>query len=431
LKKEFSNLTTVCDETTYMRLENIIIIYELKLRKFKEDFENKTSSRVMDYHRFESLNENHSMYNRENNNHSSYREKTSNRHLLIGLDNENSSRYYETENNLNDKYFSNRNFDENLIGNSRRIKNENYYDLPTTHNLYNETKLQQQQEIVRPQMCDKCIETVNDIGTQTVDDDIFYLRNTSIDHHHHHKVNNPNLVHRKKSNNSGNSNQSKLRNRGIRNGTNNLNSNNQENCGKKLLLEAYLKNNNSNGKTFETTTSENETYASEQTNVFRVETTTTTTTTTRESGIGTHNEEDVDELPIVDDYKKSLYNLYKIDNIQQSDQNNNNEVVDNLNKIPENFNKSQLPDLVCEKKVLVNKLNSDNLNSIVSKPLKDKNLGTFNKSNKKSDGYFKKLLKFLLVFSIFFLVLLFFLYRFLFNPVCCDLKRDYLFVNYD
>ena len=52
--------------------------------------------------------------------------------------------------------------------------------------MYYQQKIDNQ----RPQTCDKCVETVNEIGTQTVDDeDNFYIRNnntfssTSIENH--------------------------------------------------------------------------------------------------------------------------------------------------------------------------------------------------------------------------------------------------------
>jgi hypothetical protein len=391
LKKEFSSLTTVCDEATYMRLENSIIIYELKLKKFKEDYENKSSlDRVTDYHQFEISQDKKMEWSRQKPQYMTINE--SNKNLLMGFDNK--------ENNSNDVYF----------------RNDNYYD----NNSYYQENYQQISNNQRPKTCDKCIETVNEIGTQTVDDEeMFYIRNninntfssTSIENHQ--KINS-NLIHRKKPTNGNNGNLSKLRNRANRT---NSNSNKLENCGKKLLLEAYLKD-NTNNKSLnnETTTSENETYASEQ-NVFRIET--TTTTTTRESGVGTFNEEDIDEIPFTDDYmkeKSSKHYKYHKNDLKKTDITEKEKISPALSTTTSigNILGTKLPksdEIVDDKKTSVDSI----------KILKENNLNSqASTSNPISNRYFTKLLKFLFMFSIFFLILFFFVYRFLFNPVCCD-----------
>ena len=402
-----------------MRLENLIIIYELKLKKFKEDYENKSSlDRVTDYHQFETLQENHhKIYNQE-----WMRQKVQKpQYMMMTTDKNNRNLLMGFDNNSNDVYFSNDNHNASSV--HRYSKNDkNYFD----SQLYYQQKIDNQ----RPQTCDKCVETVNEIGTQTVDDeDNFYIRNnntfssTSIENHQ--KLNS-NLIHRKKTTNGNNGNSLKLRNRANRNISN---SNKLENCGKKLLLEAYLKN-NTNNKSLnnETTTSENETYASEQ-NVFRIE---TTTTTTRESGVGTFNEEDIDEIPFTDDYKKEKSSKhYKY---HKSDLNNKNNNVEIEISEKENIQSASKTNLL-ENRLSIEK-NDDNKtdNNKSAKLDKEDNLNsqtsTNNNNNFISNRYFKKLLKFLLVFSIFFLILFFFLYRFLFNPVCCDSRKDYLFINY-
>ena len=463
-----------------MRLENLIIIYELKLKKFKEDYENKSSlDRVTDYHQFEKLRENYSsMPNyKENNNSYCYHAEQRQRpvyvsesasfssrgcglnhrnNLLIGLEN-------NKENNLNDfLYFNNEksnNFYHPLPTTIQQqqqhqrmgyvnFKHENYYDERTGNNLYGHQTIKN--KIQRPQTSDKCIETINEIGTQTLDDDdIFYVRNsntfssTSIENHQLQK-HNVNLNHRKKSNNNLSS--SKLRNRVNRTNSSSLNSNKPEQCGKKLLLEAYLKTNNNNKSlNNETTTSENETYASEQ-NPFRIETTTTTTTTTtRESGVGTFNEEDIDEIPLTDDYKKDEspkhYKSYHCHN-KSSDLPENIQKTQSLKateseKSMKNLDSEISSDIINRKPTMyINGYQNEEENvkeKSLTKKFSRNQISSKVKSNEdenKSNRYFKKLLKALFMFSIFLLIIFFVLYRFLFNPVCCDLKKNYLFINY-
>jgi hypothetical protein len=136
--------------------------------------------------------------------------------------------------------------------------------------------------------------------------------------------------------------------------------------GKQLLLEAYLNKN-----------------TADSLNLFKTE-----TTTTHESGMGTFNEEDDD-----DDYVHVGFE-------QKSDL---------TSKPIESQDKNLLSELSTDART------SNDENSYFSKEL--------------LNDYLKKLLSFFLTFFVLFLIVASYHIYYLFNPVCCDFKRNYLFIN--
>lgn len=172
--------------------------------------------------------------------------------------------------------------------------------------------------------------------------------------------------------------------------------------GKEYLLKTYLNNNEHSLR-----------------NNVMTSTVTTTTTTTRESGMDTFNEDDED---MDNNFKKQ----------QQREKRLNKKL---LNK-KSNLNtsqpiKSQLVPNDCGKEFVKKR----NVQKTLEPLINDDELSldiSINTSNSSSImDICTKFTSILILFIICLLFLVLFMYfKYMFNPVCCDMRRDYLFINY-
>jgi hypothetical protein len=143
--------------------------------------------------------------------------------------------------------------------------------------------------------------------------------------------------------------------------------------GKQLLLEAYLSKN-----------------TTDNLNLFKTE-----TTTTHESGMGTFNEEDDD-----DEYENIEFNQ----KFNLKSQNFDCKETD-IQKAKEQMSVKKVP----------NKADKTSTKNVCKQLLLNECL--------------KKFLSFLITFLMLLLIIVSYHIYYMFNPVCCDFKRNYLFLN--
>lgn len=245
-----------------------------------------------------------------------------------------------------------------------------------------------------------------------------------------------------------------------------------ESDGKKLLLEAYLRNNNDNRCSSSSSCSRPTPQANTKSET--ITTTTLTTTTTRESGIGTYNEDEVESLqsanPTGDDYYLNDFNTFKKRlNSTKEAQNNEDYLTDQSNEdklSKKYFNKKYRKKL--NRKIISSSSSSSVISSSLAtrshttqpstssslllvpqtKAITTKSANTTQKllsdlvePKPKSStvsastasylfNLFKKICTLLIfLFPLVFLLVVYFFYIFFLNPSCCDLKRNYLFIN--
>lgn len=226
--------------------------------------------------------------------------------------------------------------------------------------------------------------------------------------------------------------------------------------GKKLLLEAYLRNNNDNLESNGSCSSSSKTDKNKK------------CLTTRESGIGTTNDDEGDSIQN-DHYFKEIENE-KLSVCDEEDKlvgadgfvlSNQKRVRKRLksNKNKEDFKKSNLNKLKSIASVSTSSTSSASLNKEFtpqrlntekftrSKPMNKKSMEEISNSflaqsqssssttvpDSASSSTLNKILRFFLIFLIpllcILLVLVYFIYRTYLNPSCCDFKRNYLFIN--
>jgi hypothetical protein len=235
-----------------------------------------------------------------------------------------------------------------------------------------------------------------------------------------------------------------------------------EKAGKKMLMDAYLNNNNSDNNDNHNKTNESSPKHSKQNSNTATSSPLGTMNNKPnmgdvvESGIGTYDEIGDDSFNSVEKDAFSYFNDFEPElemiHQQQQQQDKKNRKVDNqnlnlnsiindlddqindldesnndLNKTEDQYCLTKRKSPVKNRNKKVNK--SEDVEAICA-DLKTKTSKNYNNSNDKPMSLCKKiLLSFLVLLSAFILFLCYFVYILFINPSCCDFKRNYLVFN--
>lgn len=473
LKEHHSLLSATCTENKYFEMKNLIVLYECKFGRLKEKFEAASSMKETqrDFHLkyFTKTTESSDTFYLENMNGKGQNDQRNdymyNRNNGSGSDSDNQvipvMVVQNNKPNTNGseapvlRYRSNKNHnilindDNHVYTNNARTAPEAGRSNGTPRGVLASQDLNQKVTNKSPIakrkaiMCDKSTFTINEISTQTEEPFEYHVNQVltrehlrTIEQHHHFtkRFTNKDSVESHKPDLTG-----------------------TESDGKQLLLEAYLRNNESlaheQQESSQTTSSQSS--SSLLPNGMKSKPgkkrKSLITTGTRESGIGTYIDDELGTSSCDLDFSKTSNSAKKVTN---SYQNTDNESFDKLNDNSAASTKDAYYSKTASK---TNKAKSKHAsktrhlsksntvkNSFESnafrKPSVEHNKQPFfieedvNIFESKTAGWFSWFFKTFITFLLFFLTILFVIFVYFFysqvlNPSCCDYKRQYLMFN--
>lgn len=479
LKEHHSLLSATCTENKYFEMKNLIVLYECKFGRLKEKVEAANNVHLKYFTRTTESEENFYLENRMqscrngsdqneqrkdcvyNRNNNSELNSSDNDNQVIPVMMANHSRpnnnttkasvlrHRSNKKNGNDTscvYIN----DRAAPGTGR--SNEASKGVLTSQDLNQAPTESNKSPIARRKalMCDKSTFTINEISTQT-EEPFEYHMNQVLTREHLRTIG-QNRHYTKRFTNKDSS------------SSENQKPDLTESDGKQLLLEAYLRNNESlvqENQQDSSQTASSQSSSSLLPNALKGKSgkkrKSLTTTGTRESGIGTYIDDEIGTSSCDLDMELSKTSSSEKQKVNNSYQNTDNESLDKLNsKSVANTNEayySKTTNKVNKAKgKLINKTRHLSKSNTVKNSFESQNIYNRKQSvdhkqqpffiedtdvnffESKTTGWFSWFFKTFFTFLLFFLTILFvifvyFFYSLVLNPSCCDYKRQYLMFN--